>query len=222
MILMLPRGIPIAPPRLCTNLRFWVRIISDFQNGTGSTFESDEETGVRSLDKAVTFKSRPDPIVKVVDILVNAFCRALNDTLQERGWAMLGRLMTTTRNNRSLSRSSVLTQPRRCLRGVGPTCGRLTRSSARRGPCSSGVVVGGGESLQAFEFLLRATEFTHGEGRRTQSTGDAASTGVSACDRKRRAPKIADLGAAASVLAILVKRAIEPRLASQAINYSGI
>lgn len=45
--------------------------------------------------------SKAETGLRIVDILVNAFCRALNDTLQERGWAMLGRLMTTTQNNRS-------------------------------------------------------------------------------------------------------------------------
>jgi hypothetical protein len=39
--------------------------------------------------------------LQIVDILLAAFCRALNGTLDERGWEMLGRLMTDTPNARS-------------------------------------------------------------------------------------------------------------------------
>ena len=39
--------------------------------------------------------------LQIVDILLAAFCRALNATLDERGWAMLGRLMTQTPRNRN-------------------------------------------------------------------------------------------------------------------------
>jgi len=39
--------------------------------------------------------------LQIVDILLSAFCRALNGTLDARGWDMLGRLMTHTPNDRS-------------------------------------------------------------------------------------------------------------------------
>jgi hypothetical protein len=39
--------------------------------------------------------------LQIVDILLSAFCRGLNETLGERGWSMLGRLMTTTKHDRS-------------------------------------------------------------------------------------------------------------------------
>jgi len=45
--------------------------------------------------------SAATPGLQLVDILLSAFCRALNGTLDERGWSMLGRLMTGTQNNRS-------------------------------------------------------------------------------------------------------------------------
>lgn len=45
--------------------------------------------------------SAATPGLQIVDILLSAFCRALNGTLDERGWSMLGQLMTTTQNNRS-------------------------------------------------------------------------------------------------------------------------
>jgi hypothetical protein len=45
--------------------------------------------------------SKSEPGLQIVDILLSAFCRALNGTLDERGWAMLGRLMTGTQGGRS-------------------------------------------------------------------------------------------------------------------------
>jgi len=39
--------------------------------------------------------------LQIVDILLSSFCRGLNETLGERGWSMLGRLMTTTKDDRS-------------------------------------------------------------------------------------------------------------------------
>jgi hypothetical protein len=45
--------------------------------------------------------SKSEPGLQIVDILLSAFCRALNGTLDERGWAMLGGLMTDTQNSRS-------------------------------------------------------------------------------------------------------------------------
>jgi Protein of unknown function (DUF3800) len=44
--------------------------------------------------------SRSETGLRIVDILLSAFCRALNGTLDERGWSMLGRVMTGTQNNR--------------------------------------------------------------------------------------------------------------------------
>lgn len=46
-------------------------------------------------------QSQTEPGLRIVDILLSAFCRGLNDTLDERGWAMLGRLMTDTQGGRS-------------------------------------------------------------------------------------------------------------------------
>jgi hypothetical protein len=45
-------------------------------------------------------ESRTETGLRLVDILLSAFCRAVNGTLDQRGWAMLGRLMTITRHNR--------------------------------------------------------------------------------------------------------------------------
>lgn len=45
--------------------------------------------------------SKSEVRLQIVDILLAAFCRALNGTLDERGWSMLGRLMTNTPRNRS-------------------------------------------------------------------------------------------------------------------------
>jgi hypothetical protein len=45
--------------------------------------------------------SRSEVGLRITDILLSAFCRALNGTLAERGWALLGRLMTTTQDRRS-------------------------------------------------------------------------------------------------------------------------
>jgi hypothetical protein len=46
-------------------------------------------------------ESRSEVGLRIVDVLLSAFCRGLNGTLRERGWAMLGRLMTGTQGDRS-------------------------------------------------------------------------------------------------------------------------
>jgi hypothetical protein len=46
-------------------------------------------------------ESHDETGLRIVDVLLSAFCRALNGTLEKRGWAMLGRLMTATMGGRS-------------------------------------------------------------------------------------------------------------------------
>jgi hypothetical protein len=45
--------------------------------------------------------SKSETGLRIVDILLSTFCRALNGTLDERGWSMLGRVMTGTQGNRN-------------------------------------------------------------------------------------------------------------------------
>ncbi len=72
-----------------------VQHLSDDPNAGGLNFE-------KILLEDIDFPdSKSDVGLQIVDILLAAFCRALNGTLDERGWAMLGRLMTHIPRNRN-------------------------------------------------------------------------------------------------------------------------
>ena len=72
-----------------------VQHLSDDPNAGGLNFE-------KILLEDLDFPdSESEGGLQIVDILLAAFCRALNGTLDERGWAMLGRLMTHTPHNRN-------------------------------------------------------------------------------------------------------------------------
>lgn len=72
-----------------------VQHLSDSPNDGGLDF-------TKLLLEDLDFPNSPSEVgLQIVDILLAAFCRALNGTLQEPGWEMLGRLMTQAPNNRS-------------------------------------------------------------------------------------------------------------------------
>ena len=74
----------------------------DLAQHVGERRRRDGGIDVAKILADLTFPdSRIETGLQIVDILLSAFCRALNGTLTERGWALLGRLMTSTKHGRS-------------------------------------------------------------------------------------------------------------------------
>jgi hypothetical protein len=75
---------------------------ADLARHAGERRRRDGGIDVEKILQDLTFPdSRTESGLQITDILLSAFCRALNGTLGERGWTMLGRLMTTTQDSRS-------------------------------------------------------------------------------------------------------------------------